>query len=111
MPQAKGKQTARAYHLLRKYGITEDQYNNLLKHQKGHCALCPRVVEKSGKRLSVDHNHKTGEIRGLLCYRCNKFVIGRHTDPYLLELAAAYLRNSTGWFVPPKPKKKRRKKK
>jgi len=72
--------------------------------------LCPTVVEKSGKRLSVDHNHKTGEIRGLLCYRDNKFVIGRHTDPEVLERAAAYLRSHTGWFVPPKVKKKRRKK-
>lgn len=104
------KKTARAYHLLRKYGITEEQYNALLKKQDGHCALCPRTVEKSGKKLSVDHNHKTGEIRGLLCYRCNKFLVGRHTDPYLVELMAAYLRTTTGWFVPPKPKKRRRRK-
>jgi Recombination endonuclease VII len=110
MPQGKSKQSARAYHLLRKYGITEDQYSILLFAQDGHCALCTRRTENSGKNLSVDHNHKTGEIRGLLCYRCNKFVIGRHTDPYLLEAAAAYLRKSTGWFVPPKPKKRKRRK-
>ena len=51
-----------------KYGITLKFYNKLLKKQKGKCLIC----EKTSKRtLHIDHDHKTGKIRGLLCFRCN----------------------------------------
>jgi hypothetical protein len=43
------------------------------------CAICKRPESIFKKRLAVDHNHKTGRIRGLLCYYCNKFLVGRHT--------------------------------
>ena len=85
------KQSARAYHLLRKYGITEAQYNRLLKLQNGHCALCPRVVEKSGKRLSVDHNHKTGEVRDLLCGQCNIAIGMARENENILKKMIKYL--------------------
>ena len=101
---------ARAYHLKTKYGITVGQYERLLEVQGGCCAVCQKNALVFKTRLAVDHNHKTGEIRGLLCYRCNKFVIGRNTDPSIFQSAAAYLRQCTEWIVPLKVKKKKRRK-
>lgn len=75
--------------LRRKYGVTLAQYEALLRKQRGHCALCP--AKPNRKRLSVDHNHKTGAIRGLLCDRCNQ-AIGRLGDDVAgLKRAIAYL--------------------
>src|SRR3989304_573545 len=52
-----------------KYGLSVDGYNAILKAQGGACAICKKPPKK--RRLNVDHNHKTGRIRGLLCFRCN----------------------------------------
>lgn len=49
-----------------KYGLTEEQYETKKKLQGQRCAICNQV-----KNLCVDHNHKTGRIRGLLCHNCN----------------------------------------
>lgn len=43
------------------------------------CAICNKARAEFKNNLSIDHNHKTGKIRGLLCFRCNKFLVGRHT--------------------------------
>jgi Recombination endonuclease VII len=43
------------------------------------CAICEKPGSAFNKRLSVDHNHVSNKIRGLLCYRCNKFILGRQT--------------------------------
>lgn len=99
---------SRDYRLRKLYGITEEQYNELLRRQGGGCALCSKTPEDEGQSLAVDHNHKTGEIRGALCRYCNHRVIGRHTDSDLLRRMAEYLENGTGWFVPPKPKRSRK---
>jgi hypothetical protein len=53
----------------RKYGISPDQYEALLHSQNGVCAICQR--EHKRRRLNIDHCHKTGAVRGLLCDRCN----------------------------------------
>ena len=59
-------------------------YDTLLELQGGHCACCPRRPGKN--RLHVDHDHQTGEVRGLLCWRCNIAL-----RPYVTsELAAAW---------------------
>ena len=99
------------YHLKRNFGITEEQYQQLYSKQKGRCFICQRHSSLFVTRLAVDHNHKTGEIRGLLCFRCNKFRVGRNTDLDIPELKrlVTYLKRSTGWFVPEKPKRVKRK--
>ena len=56
--------------LEKKYGITRDQYNIRLKVQEGVCKICGGT-NKSGRALHVDHNHITGKVRALLCFRCN----------------------------------------
>lgn len=52
------------------FGITLHKYNNLLERQKGLCSICG--LPQISKNLAVDHNHNTGEIRGLLCEKCNQ---------------------------------------
>lgn len=54
-----------------RYGISLDQYNELLKAQNGVCAICESTCP-TGRNLAVDHSHKTGKVRGLLCVRCNQ---------------------------------------
>ena len=63
----------------RKYGIklTVKQYDFMFQSQGGVCAICKHPPK--GQRLNVDHDHQTGRVRCLACYRCNKFLIGRHT--------------------------------
>ena len=51
-------------------GVTPAEYARMLAAQNGHCALCPNTPKT--RRLSVDHDHRTGAVRGLLCYRCNR---------------------------------------
>jgi hypothetical protein len=51
-------------------GVNDERYEKMLEDQDGHCALCPGTGKT--RRLHVDHDHKTGEVRGLLCYRCNR---------------------------------------
>lgn len=103
-------QTSRQRHLRAKYGITEEQYDVMLTKQKDSCALCERPASIFKTRLAVDHNHFTGEIRGLLCSYCNHRVIGRHKDATLLRKMADYVDQGTGWFVPKRQRPVKRKK-
>jgi len=67
---AKAKAQNRRKALLKSYGITDAQYFILGNHQKWRCAICQQP-ERNGNYLSVDHDHKTLIVRGLLCNRCN----------------------------------------
>src|SRR5436305_14191310 len=60
----------RAGHLKRKFGLTLEQYDELLASQSGGCAICGDAPE-AGTSLHIDHDHETGAVRGLLCVRCN----------------------------------------
>jgi hypothetical protein len=68
----------------RALGISDREYERLLAEQDGHCALCPN--EPRTRRLHVDHDHRTGAVRGLLCFRCNKFVPYWATSDWALRL-------------------------
>ena len=61
----------RRWRLKRKYNITPEQYDEMYKQQSGCCLICGRHQSKMKERLCVDHNHETGQTRGLLCKRCN----------------------------------------
>ena len=72
------------------YGITSDQYAELLAFQGGACYICRR--KPASKRLAVDHSHQTGETRGLLCRTCNREVLGHlRDDTEALQRAIDYL--------------------
>lgn len=77
--------------LRQKYGITVEQFNNLLAQQQGVCAICKKP-EIDNKRLSVDHCHKTKTIRGLLCSACNGGLGLFKDDCYSLQQAIEYVR-------------------
>lgn len=102
------RRRARGYALKRKYGITIDQYEELLERQDNSCALCGKSAEEHHTNLAVDHNHRTGEIRGLLCTHCNYRLVARHTDGSLLRRMADYIEQGTGLFVPPPVKRKKK---
>ena len=54
------------------YGITPEQYDEMLRAQRGVCGACGNPPSKADKwRLAIDHNHHSGRLRGLLCARCN----------------------------------------
>lgn len=76
------------------FGITLDEYNDMLKSQDERCAICGRhytEASRDKRRLAVDHDHKTGRIRGLLCTNCNG-AIGRFSDSVeLMSKAIEYL--------------------
>lgn len=63
----------------KKYGITVEEYNRIFKEQNACCAGCKKHQSEFNKKLSVDHCHITGKIRGLLCVNCN-FVLGNAHD-------------------------------
>lgn len=65
---------AKNYHLKKKYGMTLDEYNLLFLKQEGKCAICEKHQSTIKNSLCVDHNHITGEIRGLICQPCNLIV-------------------------------------
>ena len=68
------KLNIRNNHLKNNYGITLDDYNIMLFQQDGCCAICKTHHTELNKNLSVDHNHTTGEVRGLLCNNCNTAI-------------------------------------
>lgn len=76
--------------LIIKFGITEIQYQDLLFKQGGTCLICKKTCS-SGRKLAVDHDHETGEIRGLLCGACNMGLGLFQDNPFLLENAKNYL--------------------
>jgi hypothetical protein len=78
------------------YGITKTDYEKLLVSQGGKCAGCGVLQGTKSKRLYVDHCHRTGKIRGLLCAKCN-FVLGHaNDDEQILLRLAEYLRRQQG---------------
>jgi hypothetical protein len=78
-------------HLRTKFGITLDDYNRILEEQDGRCSICDTTACSTGQRLSVDHCHDTGAVRGLLCRRCNAGCGQFNDSPDLLRKGADYL--------------------
>jgi len=77
----------------RLFGITSEEYEHWLKAQNGVCAICKSAPD--GDRLGVDHDHKTGQARGLLCRCCNTGLGMFRDNPDLLHRAIFYLTERT----------------
>jgi Recombination endonuclease VII len=75
------------------YKFSIEDYNKLLKEQNGKCKICGRTDpgRKGSVRLCVDHDHNTGIVRGLLCYRCNIAIGSFQDDVKILQEAIKYL--------------------
>lgn len=83
--------TPRDRYLRSKYGITEAKYNKMHEEQDHSCKICKRHQDNFKNRLAVDHDHKTKEVRGLLCFYCNKRVVGRHNKESVKKLVVYIL--------------------
>jgi hypothetical protein len=87
------RRAQRAHHLRKNYGITIEQYEEMLEAQGGTC-VCGATEPGGGGRYQnflVDHDHETGEVRGLLCYTCNTAVGLVQDNPDTLRALADYL--------------------
>lgn len=84
-------QSERERHLVRKYGVTQAAYDQMLAAQDYRCAVCRKTQERA---FDVDHDHETGDVRGLLCTSCNRMIGHAGDNADNLEAAAAYLRSS-----------------
>ena len=80
----------RVRYMREKYGITIEQYDSMYRAQNGACAVCDGV-NLSGRRLAVDHCHRTGKVRGLLCSMCNSAIGLAKERLDVLKKAVAYL--------------------
>lgn len=78
--------------LVKNYGITLEQYNQILLKQGSVCAICGGL--NKNRRLCIDHDHKTGKVRGILCDNCNKGLGNFLDTPTLLLKAVKYLSTS-----------------
>lgn len=67
---------SKEYNLKQNFNLTLEDYNTLLQKQNNVCAICGKTCSKS---LAVDHDHKTGKVRGLLCNNCNR-ALGHFKD-------------------------------
>lgn len=86
--------------LMRYYGITPEEDNTMLQKQNGGCAICgEKQNTRHTQKLYVDHNHKTGKVRGLLCHKCNHAIGNADDDPRLLRLMIGYLEKHGGYHV------------
>jgi hypothetical protein len=74
--------------LLTKYGLTAEQYEAMVQKQGGRCLICQNLARH---RLCVDHDHDTGEVRGLLCRHCNSGLGHFKDDEHLILVAMKYL--------------------
>lgn len=93
--RAKNPDKCKNTDLKKHFGITLDRYNEMLENQDGKCSICGKkeVSSRNGKfySLAVDHNHKTGEIRKLLCSKCNKGLGCFDDSIEIMESAIRYL--------------------
>ena len=73
------------------YGLSVEAWNEMLARQDGRCAIC-RKVPSGSRRPHVDHCHATGEIRGILCHKCNLMIGPAGDSEEILEAAIKYLK-------------------
>lgn len=74
---------------LKRFGLTLEAFNAMVEAQGGKCAICNRLPSR--ENLDIDHCHKTGKVRGLLCSGCNRAIGYMSDDPVRLIAAANYL--------------------
>ena len=79
--------------LIRNFGINATEYYKLLKQQNNKCAICKNEYKEGNKKLAVDHCHKTGKIRGLLCSNCNPALGFLKEDLNIIKNLVRYIKN------------------
>jgi hypothetical protein len=87
----KVKEVIERSRLKRQYGITVDDYNEMVINQNNVCAICGKEETEKNNKLSIDHDHETGMVRNLLCHKCNRGLGSFNDDIEILKNAVAYL--------------------
>lgn len=85
------------YFFKRTYGLTLEQVKQIFRQQKGKCSICKkrmRMRGNGGKRAHIDHDHKNGKIRGMICDICNRGLGFFQDNTKILKSAIRYLRKS-----------------
>lgn len=93
--RAKNKDACRRYSQktwLTKHRLTEELYQKMSSEQKDCCAICAAHKDNVSRGLHIDHDHKTGKVRGLLCMNCNTAIGKFRDDTLLLERALDYVK-------------------
>jgi len=85
------KDRIRKWWLNKKYNITVEQFDQMVEMQNNKCAICGSSLEGIKQNRHVDHDHKTGKVRGILCHKCNRGLGYFNDDPVLLKSAAEYV--------------------
>jgi hypothetical protein len=93
--KGKYKGRVRTYNLTKLYGITEEDYNQLLLEQNNRCKICGRHQSEFKRSLAVDHCHDTKKIRGLLCHHCNQGIGEFFENILIMEKAINYIKESS----------------
>ena len=83
--------TIKLRYLESRYRITVEEFAKMETEQEGLCAICRKPPGGRWKRLHVDHDHATGKVRGLLCFRCNAMLGHAQDDTETLVRGARYL--------------------
>jgi len=83
----------RNWRMKKMYGITIEQFESLLAKQENKCAICG-VLRSNNRRFSVDHDHKMGYVRGILCHLCNCMIGMSRDNVVILESGIQYLNDS-----------------
>lgn len=86
---------SRRWSLISKYGLTDKDYDLIWQLQGEKCALCGRTKTLNEKNFAVDHDHRTGQIRGILCLSCNGHIGALGDTVESLEKALAYIRRAS----------------
>jgi len=86
------KAQQRRSRLIRRFGITPEEYDALFEKQDGHCAICGNPP--NGDRLAIDHNHSNGKVRSLLCHKCNTVLGLVNEDTNILHKLIEYIKGT-----------------
>ena len=91
------------HHKIKKFNISLNQYKKMLKEQNGQCLICGRDFDdiyRNPKKNHIyytpriDHDHKTGKVRGILCHHCNTALGSFYENPLILVRAIKYLKEN-----------------
>lgn len=91
--QVRDKEAARNHQLRIKYGMTPQDFADMVMYQENKCAICSNDFISRSKTF-IDHDHKTGKVRALLCMACNTMLGNAKEDPAILQSAIIYLKNN-----------------
>lgn len=89
----RSSKAVRKLNLKKRYRLTEEDYIGKLREQSSCCGICNKHIDKLTKKLAVDHDHKTGRVRALLCHKCNMGLGCYNDDVDLLQTAIEYLKS------------------